>query len=405
MADSADGAPLKLSTFLHRGSTLKQMDAHYTLKREFAYLQALCDLGARINLLSFGGREELDYAPTSQDIRVLCNSWGLPERRYARRVHQIHAPHLLRSDLICTREVHGMRAAMRAGWAWRLPVVCRMDYFWSTSIETDPQVSPAQLREAVAYERKVFLRATQTIVAAQSQAEEVLCRAPEAAGKVAVVPQHVDCEIFKPSESAKRYDLVYVGRLSAIKNLESILEAVERSGATIAVIGGGTMGADGLPREGEIEAGLKARFGDLDGRIRWLGGLPHEDLPGYINQAKALILCSFSEGLPRVMLEAFACGLPVIGSKVGGIASTVRQGETGWLCGTDADSITAAIEAALSQPELLVTMGINARKFALDNFSLPAIARQEYELLADVARRNPVASAPRRIANYVMRRR
>lgn len=280
-----------------------------------------------------------------------------------------------------------------------------MSYFWSTSIATDPQVSPAQLQEAVDYERKIFMQATQTIVAAQSQAEEALRRAPEASGKIAVVPLQVDCDIFKPIDSVKRYDLVYVGRLTAIKNLESILEAVERSGATIAMIGGGTLGADGLPIEGEIEAGLKARFGDLDGRIRWFGRLPHQDLPAYINQAKALILCSFSEGLPRAMLEAFACGLPVIGSRVGGIASTVRHGETGWLCGTDPGSIAAAISAVLSQPQLIEKMGANAREFALENFSLPAIARQDYEVLLDVARRNPVESAPRRVANYVMRRR
>ena len=405
MAVSADGKPLKLTIFLHPGSTLRQIDANQMLKRKYVYLQALCDLGARINLLSFAGREELEYAPSSPDIRVLCNYWGLPERTYARRVHQIHALRLLRTDLLGTRDLHAMRAAMRAGWAWRAPVVCRMSYFWSTSIETDPQVTKTQVQEAIAYERKIFLQATQTIVAAESQAQEVLRRVPEAAGKVAVVPLHVDCDTFKPIARAKRYDLVYVGRLSAIKNLESLLEAVERSGATIAMIGGDTLGVDGKSIEGEIEAGLKARFGDLDGRIHWLGRLPNEELPAYINQAKALILCSFSEGLPRAMLEAFACGLPVIGSKVGGIASTVRNGETGWLCGTDADSIAHAIETVLSQPSLIEKMGANARKFALDNFSLPAIARQEYELLADVARRNPVESAARRVANYVMRRR
>lgn len=114
MAVSADGKPLKLTIFMHPGSTLKQMESNRTLKREYVYLQALCDLGARINLLSFAGREEQEFAPSSPDIRVLCNNWELPERTYARRVHQIHALCLLRTDIIRTRELHGMRAAMKA---------------------------------------------------------------------------------------------------------------------------------------------------------------------------------------------------------------------------------------------------------------------------------------------------
>ena len=117
------------------------------------------------------------------------------------------------------------------------------------------------------------------------------------------------------------------------------------------------------------------------------------------------MLCSFSEGLPRSMLEALACGVPVIGSRVGGIASTLRHEATGILCETDAESIAAAIDTVFSQPLLLQAMGANARQYALANLSLPEYSRRKVELLTDIARRHPVDSAAKRVASYIMRKR
>ena len=404
MTDATQDSLLKMSIFIEPGSSLEQFEAKGMLGREYQYLNALCDLGMRINILSYGGRDELDYAPASPDIKVLCNRFGIPERSYWSRVHQIHALPLLRSDVIRSRELHGIRAALRSHWAWGMPIVCRFGFLWSAGLETMPETLPEQLEEAYAYERKVFATVTHIMPSAPNLAEFVRQRAPEAAGKTTVVSFHVDCDNFKPVKCEERYDLIYVGWLYRVKNLENILEAVERTGATIAIVGDSSVGPDGKPQEPEVKARLLARFGDLDGRISWLGKMPNEALPAYINQARALILCSHSEGHGRVMLEALACGVPVIGSNLGGPKSILRHGETGYLCETDADSIAHAISTMLSQPSRIEEMGVNARRYALENFSLPAIARQEYELMRDIARRNPVDSAAKRLARYALRR-
>ncbi|MCY3864662.1 MAG: glycosyltransferase family 4 protein [Chloroflexi bacterium] len=401
MTKEFNGEPLTATIFMNPGTSLMQLDANGQLKREFKHLQALCDLGLRINLLSYAGRSEQEFAPPSPNVRLLCNSFGLPHRTYLRRLHQVHALPLLRSRVIRTINVHGMRPALRAHWAWGMPIICRSGFFWSTSIETSPEIRPSQVREAYAYERHIYTNATHIVVVSEYQVQEVLRRAPAAAGKITVIPNYVDCELFQPMDSEKQYDLIYVGYLLRIKNLEAMLEAVERTGASIAIIGGTIVDGNVNPVEPEVEARLKARFGDSNGRIHWLGVMPNEDLPAYINQAKALILCSHSEGAPRCIQEALACGIPVIGSKIGGIQGILRHGETGYLCNTDADSIAAAIEAVLAQPRLIEKMGVNARRFAVENFALQAVARREYDMLVDVARRNPVESALKRVARYI----
>ena len=86
-------------------------------------------------------------------------------------------------------------------------------------------------------------------------------------------------------------------------------------------------------------------------------------------------------------------------------SSNVLQHEvTGYRCNTDADSIGAAIKTVLAQPDLMRKMGDNARNYAVENYSLPMLAQQEYELLVDVARRHPVDGAIARISRYFLRR-
>ena len=181
------------------------------------------------------------------------------------------------------------------------------------------------------------------------------------------------------------------------------MEAVEKLDVTIAIVGGP------LPREVGTRydqlAKLKARFGDLDGRIHWFGRVEQEDLPEYINQARAYILCSFSEGNARSMLEAMACGMPIIGTKVPELKYMLEHEVSGYLCETDADSIATAIETVLAKPELMRTMGENARRVAVENHSLSALAKCEYELLVDIARCNPLDSTMKRLAQYVFSRR
>ena len=405
MRGANNGGPLTITVFMDVLASLRMWETMGMLDRETAVYRQLSEEGWLINLVSYGGRDEYEFAARIPGIRILCNWMGLPCKTYQRRLFQVHALPLLRSQIIKSHNTHGMLAALRAQWAWRIPFVLRMAYFWSISAQANPQNSQSYLRDARAYERKALTEATHIVIATEDQAKVIVDMVPAAVDKITMIPNFVDCDVFSPMPIEKRFDLVYVGRLTAVKNLDAMLEAVERTGATIAIIGGGSIGTDGQNIEPQIESKLKERFGVNNGRIHWLGKIPNEALPAYINQAKALILCSHSEGQPRSMLEAMACGIPVIGSKVGGIASTLRHEETGYLCGNDADSITAAIKSVLARPRLIEEMGANARRFAVDNLSLTQVMRQEFDLLQAVAHRHPVESAPRRVADYVFRKR
>ena len=104
------------------------------------------------------------------------------------------------------------------------------------------------------------------------------------------------------------------------------------------------------------------------------------------------------------MIEAMACGMPIIGTNVPGISNVLQHEVTGYLCNTDADSIGAAIETVLAQPDLMRRMDDNAPSFAVENYYLLLLAQHECVLLLDVARRHPVDGAIARISRYFLRR-
>jgi glycosyltransferase involved in cell wall biosynthesis len=81
-----------------------------------------------------------------------------------------------------------------------------------------------------------------------------------------------------------------------------------------------------------------------------------------------------------------ACGLPVIGTRVSGIKELIRDGETGLLCETDPDSMRASIQRALGDPDLCKKLGINARKYIEDHFSLQRILDLELAVLAELGK-------------------
>ena len=217
--------------------------------------------------------------------------------------------------------------------------------------------------------------------------------------RIAVIPCGVDTELFAPGDQQAaraalglddRPRLVYVGRLSPIKGLETLLDAMARlraagSRTQLCIVGGDTdEPLDG--HEGELRARLNRL--DLADTVTFVGALPQERLRTWYVAADATVLPSYYESFGMVALEAMACGSPVVASRVGGLQTTVRHGVTGVLVRDhDAAALADTLEGVLDDADLRWRLGREGVRWAAQH-RWPCVAEavcREYAALVERA--------------------
>ncbi|WPF87159.1 glycosyltransferase family 4 protein [Cyanobacterium aponinum AL20118] len=173
-----------------------------------------------------------------------------------------------------------------------------------------------------------------------------------------------------PSEN----NLVCVGRLCPQKGQLLLLDAIARLKQK-RIICQLTLVGDGELRQ-EIEK-LAEKL-HIKSQINITGWASSEEVKMKINEAKLMVIPSFAEGLPVVIMESFALGRPVISTYVAGIPELVVENESGWLCfAGDVESLTEKLEKALSlSPEKLNQIGIISKKKVKYNHDIEIEAKK-----------------------------
>ncbi|WP_061294036.1 glycosyltransferase [Herbidospora cretacea] len=148
-----------------------------------------------------------------------------------------------------------------------------------------------------------------------------------------VVPCGVDLDLFRPGASGapQRPRLLSIGRLVPRKGVQTVVQALPYLPEVELVVGGGLPIGD-LDRDEEVNR-LRAEADRLgvSAQVRFVGQVARQDVPGLMRSATAVVCVPWYEPFGMVVLEAMACGVPVIASAVGGQQDTVVHEETGLL--------------------------------------------------------------------------
>ena len=144
-----------------------------------------------------------------------------------------------------------------------------------------------------------------------------------------IVTAGIDQAAFNVQATEKKYDLVFVGRISKVKRLHLVIEALGElkqrgHGYRLLVVGDG-------PDRSDMET-LADRLG-VRAQIQFVGWT--NDVADYLRQAKVFILTSSSEGMSQAMLQAMFCGLPALVTDVGDLSDAIIPGSNGLLIHTD----------------------------------------------------------------------
>jgi glycosyltransferase involved in cell wall biosynthesis len=119
----------------------------------------------------------------------------------------------------------------------------------------------------------------------------------------------------------------YLGGISEVKGVGNLVQAIPlvlaEKKEVLFMLGGEATDSEAVSDRLGI-------FGPPD-RTRFVGWIPHDDVPTFLNELEVLVLPSATEGLPNLILEAMACGTPVLATPVGAIPDFIRDGETGFI--------------------------------------------------------------------------
>jgi glycosyltransferase involved in cell wall biosynthesis len=187
--------------------------------------------------------------------------------------------------------------------------------------------------------------------------------------KVVIGHEHyVDFDIFKPLQDFKLKQPVvgFIGRFSQEKGILNFLQSIPivhsfRNDVEFRIFGEGRL---------EDEVNEIVADSNLGSFVQVSGWIPHEQIPIQMSHLQLLVIPSYTEGLPNVLLEAMACGTPTLATPVGAIPDVINNDITGFLLGSvEPNKIAQRIISLLENPKSLESVSKNAMLFAHTHYS------------------------------------
>jgi glycosyltransferase involved in cell wall biosynthesis len=187
------------------------------------------------------------------------------------------------------------------------------------------------------------------------------------------LPNFVDVDAVEP-KGAPGGGIVYAGRLSDEKGVDTLIDAVGRDPGLALDVAGDGPARDALER--------LAAEGDAAGRVRFHGRLATPELQTLLRASSVAVVPSrWYENMPLAVLEAFGAGLPVVATGLGGLPELIEPGVDGTIVPpNDADALAAALRSYVDDPDRAFEMGRAARRKAAETYN----AAGHLERLGDI---------------------
>jgi glycosyltransferase involved in cell wall biosynthesis len=202
---------------------------------------------------------------------------------------------------------------------------------------------------------------------------------------IRVIPNAIDLSEFTPALQRKAEGpvrLLYVGRFNVFKNVETLIEAVGQLNQMD--VGGFELELVG---EGEQRPVLERMVSDLGltRNIRFSGWVARDRIADCYRRADVFVTSTTWEGMPNTVLEAMACGLPIVGTQASGLHELVREGVNGYLAPIkDPNALAEALARLIDNGFERRRMGRESRKLAEREFAWEYIAQQYVKVYEQV---------------------
>jgi D-inositol-3-phosphate glycosyltransferase len=260
--------------------------------------------------------------------------------------------------------------------------------------EQKPEFADMRLLE----EELILKRANAIVASTPQEVKNILDLYNISGENIELIRTGVDKRLFRPIEQTRatketglsfRNTILFVGRITKAKGLGILIKALARvkrkfkEEMKLVVVGGDSSGLMHSDEESNEKKHLKRLINklDLNEDVIFLGPVDRERLPFYYSVADVCVVPSLYESFGLVAVEAMACGTPVIASKVGGLAHTVKAGYSGMhFVPGRSDHLAKVLLKLITDSEKMEKIGINARLRAAKEFGLERTVKQIKEL-------------------------
>ena len=365
------------------------------LEREWSIYKRLSARYGRIILVGEGGAADLELAkalPSACPVMVVHNPERLERPAFAARAIARVVDELrgVGSAVIRTDQMWGGELALaltqrlrEAGC--RVGLIARGGYPWSRFVAWEQGQDSPFAAEAAAEESALCRAADLVVGTSMRMLDDYQWRYGLSPNRTMLIPNFVP-ESARPDDSITREPgrVLFAGRLSPQKRIDRLIDAValihqgaihqgtihraEAFQTQIAMNRGGAFQAPSphltIIGEGPLEADLREHAKAKNLEVEFLPRLPQADLLDQMRRCAVYAQVSLYEGHPKTLLEAMACGCPVVVGNGWGLADVVIGGLTGLVTECRVESLAAGIARVLTDPDLAATLGRAAAEAA-----------------------------------------
>ena len=353
-------------------------------RRQDPDVPTVVELGdrARVIHVDAGAPRHRDKYAVVDDLAELACNIQRYRNHVGARYDLIHSHYWLSGRLATLFKEH-----------WRAPVVAMFHTLAALKNRVAFDAAELEQQIRVDIERRTMATADRIIAATEIDRAHMLDQYAANPRKIEIVPGGVNLETFKSGDrqAARRAlglgpepTLLFVGRIQRLKGIDILIRAAAElrddvGGLRVLIAGGtGDTGGRQPSEEAREMQRLRALVDELDlgGTVSFIGAVEQHQLAEYYRAADVTVMPSTYESFGLVAVESMACGTPVVASRVGGLATIVRDGENGALVPwRDPQLFADRIRPILTDRQYAATLGRGALETA-HTYSWDAVAER-----------------------------
>lgn len=317
----------------------------------------------RVYVFSYENEKSIFFG----NVYILPNKLGLHRYLYSLIGPLLHWNYLKSCSIFRAYQLTGIMPAAIAKILWKKKIVLNYGYPYEQVADLEGKTI---IKLALKLVEILLLPFADTLIITQNFLKGFLPQKLHV--KTILIPNSVDTAVFKPIKTAKKYNIVFVGRLEKQKNLPLLIKALASlppKKRTLLIIGKGT-------QRKQIQALCQL----FQVRLKLYSKITNIKLPQYLNRAKIFVLPSIVEGHPKALLEAMSCGLPCIGNQIISLKNVIDK-NSGLLFANTTQELSAKIKYLLDNPQVAGRLGIGAREKVLIKYNLTTNNKLEINAL------------------------